>query len=198
MARQEKTGPIPTRRAQPSWGDYPGEGIWSYHAKNQQIRELAMPARVRDMIGAIARSYADALPALYAQWSLDDPNGKWEVFPEEGVFKVTTAGGRAWYARYGLLSSWNHETHSWLWSWAFPPEWTLPAVIAEPAWALHRESARKDWAAGLEPSLLVNEREAMRLAFLAAHVSRLPLIYRARVNEVNTQFFVLDQPFWGS
>ncbi|EIE51512.1 hypothetical protein AL036_07350 [Salipiger aestuarii] len=198
MTRPDKTGLEPARPPQPSWGDYAGEGIWSYHATNREIRELAMPARVRDLMTRVAEGYVERLPALYTDWSLDDPRGQWEAFPEQQVFRVTTVKRRVWYARYGLLSSWNHETHSWLWAWAFPKDWKMPAGVVAPAWALHREAARKGWAAGLEPSLLVNEGEAMRLACLAAHVSGLPLIYRARVNAVNTQFFVLEQPVWAS
>lgn len=198
MTRPDKIGLETARPDQPSWGNYAGTGIWSYHATNREIRELAMPTRVHDLITKITATYVDTLPGLYADWALDDPRGKWETFPDEQVFKVTTVAGRVWYARYGLLSSWNHETHSWLWSWAFPQDWDVPKGVVEPAWALHRESARKGWTAGLEPSLLVNEREAMRLACLAAHVSGMPLIYRAKVNAVNTQFFVLERPVWAN
>ena len=62
------------------------------------------------------------LPGLYRDSGLSESGGCWQLFPEEGLFKVTTAQGRSWFARYGLVASWNHDSHSWLWGWAIPPE----------------------------------------------------------------------------
>ncbi|MDO6586310.1 hypothetical protein Q4543_12375 [Salipiger sp. 1_MG-2023] len=198
MTRPEKIRLDISRKPSPSAGSYAGTGIWSYSATSHETRELAQPARLRDMLETVAADFQGSLPDLYRAWALDDPRGQWEVWPDEGLFKVTTVSGRIWYARYGLVSSWNHETHSWLWSWAFPREWETPQGILEPAWALHREAALKGWAPGVEPSLLVNDREAMRLACLAAHVANRPMVYRAKVNEVNTHFFMLEQPVWAN
>jgi len=179
-------------------GTYRGEGIWSWCSESNTARELPRTEDFVDTLKWVGASYHASLPRLYRDFGLSESGGAWEVFPDHGLFKVTTGSGRSWFAEYGLVASWNHETHSWLWAWAFPRDWQVPPPLVAAAGRTCAVGHEMGWAPLAEPSLLVNEREAWALTALAAHVSELPLIYRARVNEVNMHYFAMSTPVWVS
>ncbi|SDE37358.1 hypothetical protein SAMN04488105_10381 [Salipiger thiooxidans] len=179
-------------------GSYRGEGIWSWCRESNIARELPRTEEFVDTLKWVGAGYHASLPRLYRDFGLSENGGAWEVFPDHGLFKVTTGSGRSWFAEYGLVASWNHETHSWLWAWAFPRDWQVPPPLITAAGRTCAVGHEMGWAPLVEPSLLVNEREAWALTALAAHVSELPLIYRARVNEVNTHYFAMSTPVWAS
>ena len=107
-------------------GSYRGEGIWSWCHESNTARELPRTEDFADTLKWVGAGYHASLPRLYRDFGLSENGGAWEVFPDHGLFKVTTVSGRSWFAEYGLVASWNHETHSWLWAWAFPRDWQGP------------------------------------------------------------------------
>ena len=196
MAEFEKIRVTPGWAAAQRSGGYRGEGLWVYARQTRVAFEQPLCAHFR-----AARRHACAendamLPGLYRDSGLSESGGCWQLFPEEGLFKVTTAQGRSWFARYGLVASWNHDSHSWLWGWAIPPDRGMPAPPLAPVARLREQGALHGWQALTEPALMVNGREGWRLAQMAARSCHMPLVYRACVNEANTHYFVIDQPCW--
>lgn len=179
----------------PRWGEYQGTGIWyscdgcgTLHPIEETTEFRALLEKLCDDIGASSQE-------IYASFEIGNPDGRWDIFPEEGFFKFTTADGRASIARYGVVASWNQESHSWLWAWAFPDDWTAPAAL-EVAKTVHAEGVKHGWQAVTEKYLAVDEDEAWHLTELAAHFSKMPLVYRAKVNEKNWHFFAIERPTW--
>jgi len=179
-------------------GAYTGEGIWSYCPFREQARELSLAPALAAQLQRAEDFCRDRLPDLFEHTGLSAPGGTWQVFPDRQLFKLTTASGRSWYARYALLASWRAESHSWLWSWAFPPAWNTPPELLSVAQRMRLEGAREGWDLLTEPSLLANEDEAWRLGALAAQSAGMPLVYCAGVGGGMTHVYAIDTPSWMS
>lgn len=177
---------------------YRGEGIWGWCRESCSAFELPKGEGFMALTRRIAAEFDATLPELYDLYHLSDQKGTWEIFPEQGLFKVTTGTGRSWYAPYGLVASWNRETHSWLWGWGIPADHRVPPAVLTVPRRLRETGAIRGWRALTEPALLVNEHEAWLLTQLAADASDMPLVYRAQVNAVNVHFFAIGTPTWSS
>lgn len=184
--------------SKPGGNAYSGEGIWSYCPIRQQLRELAPDPALAAQLQRAEDFCRDRLPDLFEHTGLSAPGGSWQVFPDRQLFKLTTASGRSWYARYALLASWRAESHSWLWSWAFPPEWNTPAELVSVARRMRLTGDRKGWDLLTEPSLLANQDEAWRLGAMAAQGAGMPLVYCAQVGGGMTHVYAIDTPSWVS
>ena len=173
-------------------GAYQGEGIWYACPTNGTPREIddrpAFARLLRDVSSEIGQSSAGITRAF----GMDGP-GEWRTFEDEGLFRFSAEGGGGFVAPYGVAGSWNAETHSWYWTWAMPDGWVAPAARTA-AERLHAHADRAGWEAGQHGLLYVNEYEAWRMAKLTAHVSGLPLVYRAKVNELNWHYFAIGAP----
>ena len=179
-------------------GAYTGEGIWSYCPFREQARELSLAPALAAQLQRAEDFCRDRLPDLFEHTGLSAPGGLWQVFPDRQLFKLTTVAGRSWYARYALLASWQAESHSWLWSWAFPSAWNTPPELLSVAQRMRLEGAREGWDLLTEPSLLANEDEAWRLGALAAQSAGKPLVYCAGVGGGMTHVYAIDTPSWMS
>lgn len=177
-------------------GAYSGEGLWSYCPIRDRARELTPDPTLAARLRQAEDLCRDRLPELFDHTGLSTPGGRWQVFPERQLFKLTTASGRSWYARYALLASWRAEDHSWLWSWAFPTEWAAPPELLSVARRMRLIGAQRGWDLLTEPSLLANEDEAWRLGALAAQSAGMPLVYCAPVGNGMTHVYAIDTPSW--
>ena len=134
---------------------------------------------------------------IYEEFQIGKDGGRWDALPDEGYIRFTLEDGRTSYASYGVAASWAEHSHSWLWSWAMPKGWVHPnaQVVSKRA---HDFGQDQCWDALTTKSLLVNEMEAWNLTKLVAHASDMPLVYRAKVNDINWHYFALSRPSWSN
>lgn len=175
--------------------DYDGEGIW-YRCRDcgaaHEIDQSAdFRSQIADACGAIGSSTAE----IYADFGIASPGSRWDLLFETGEMVFTQADGRRSIARCGVVSSWRGENHDWLWSWAHPEAWHSPQMrqIGEDALA---RGLDEGWDAVTTDRILVNSDEAWHLTSLAAHLSRMPLVYWAQMNDINHWYFALTRPVW--
>ena len=108
---------------------------------------------------------------IYQEIGLAKPDGRWDVTPDQARFTFTEHSGTQRHARYGVIGSYNPNSHSWLWSWAFPDGWMPPAATAA---ARNCVSWAEKLAALTEPNYL-DEHEA-HMTMLGAHIMGYPLV----------------------
>lgn len=178
--------------------EYDGEGIWlgcpdcgGAHEKLDDPDFAALLDRLCSEIGASSRS-------LYSRFGMDACDGRWDVLPREGLFKVTDVQGRTALARYGIVASWNAKSHGWLWAWGFPEAWRTPPPCLAPVHRLKDRAEAMGWRAVTTRHLKVNEHEAWHLTNLTAETNGFPMVYRARVNDVNHHYYAIDLLRWTS
>lgn len=174
---------------------YDGTGIWFRCGTSGTLRPVDQTAAFRHLVEAQCREIGESSQRILRDLGIDDPATRWEVTPGQARFTFTRPDGRRCHARYGVVGSWNPETHSWLWAWDFPTSW-MPAPALRLARTLHAEGTARGWQALTEPVLYLDEHEAWHMARLAAHVAGYPLVHSARVNEKNRHFFAIDRPVW--
>ena len=189
--------PTAAPQVDPRWGDYEGEGIWHVCDECGHLKEVEQDADFRNMLEDLCREISASSRELYAAYDIGSGGGRWDVIPSEGLFKFTTADGRVAICDYGVVSSWNPDTHSWMWGWGFPDGWIAAKALAAVNVA-HRAGVSNGWQAVTERLLAVNEHEAWHLTNLVAHLNGWPLVYRARVNERNCHYFALSRPTWAN
>lgn len=182
----------------PRWGDYAGEGIWHSCPDCGALHEIDLDPGFDALLQTLCSDYRESCQALYEKFDFLGTGGRWDVIPSEGLFKMTNAQGRVAHCQYGIAASWNAQSHSWMWGWAFPEEWAMPEVVLTPARRLLERAEAEEWEAATHPILAVNEHEAWHLTNLTAHVMGWPLAYRAPVNDLNTHYFVLSEPHWAN
>jgi hypothetical protein len=177
----------------PRWGDYQGEGIWYACDGCGALHETDEDAEFTALLEQVCSDIGESSHALYEEFGIHDSEGRWDVIPEEGLFKFTDADGRIATAPYGVVSSWNEKSHSWMWAWSFPEEWcpNPPRTAVEKTWEI---GAANGWQAVTERLLAVNEHEAWHLTNLVAHLAGWPLVYRARVNDINWHYYAIARP----
>ena len=175
--------------------DYDGQGFWRDCNRCGSVHQIQESAQFRILLEQLCTRVGDSSQALYDEFSINTPDGHWNVDPDKAMFKFTRADGAECFARYGVVSSYNPETHSWLWAWGFPEEWT-PAPALRVANHCHQRCADEGWTPGTERTLLVNPHDAWHLTKLAAHIVGYPMVYRASVNNTNHHYFAIDRPIW--
>ncbi len=176
--------------------DYDGEGVW-YHCGNCDARHaIDETPEYRNLIEDLCTTVSDSSRELYERLGIGSGDGRWDVLPDEGLFKFTTAEGRSAIAEYGVVGSWNDQTHSWLWTWAMPEDWLTPASRRVCETLKARADTEKDWEPVQWGTLFVNEHEAWHLTNLAAWVNNMPMVYRAKVNDLNWHYFAIAEPRW--
>jgi len=180
----------------PRWGEYEGEGIWYACPGCDALHPIEDP-EFDALMEQLCAEYTERCQTLYDAFDFNT-GGRWDVVEEESLFILTTGEGRKVHAQYGIAASWNAKTHSWMWAWGFPHEWQLPDGILEPARRVQAEGEAQGWKAATSRLLAVNEHEAWHLTNLTAHVMGWPLTYRAKVNDINTHYFVLSEPRWAN
>ena len=74
-------------------GAYSGEGIWSYCPFREQARELTLAPTLAAQLQRAEDFCRDRLPDLFEHTGLSAPGGRWQVFPDRQLFKLTTASG---------------------------------------------------------------------------------------------------------
>ncbi len=185
--------PFRRKDQDPPESDYAGEGIWFACPDCNRLHETENGAGFRPLLERLCDEIGESSLAIYAELGLGDRSGRWDVMPEQALFKFTESDGRTAMAPYGVVASWNEDSHSWMWAWGFPEGWMPEAAVA----AAQRARARGEeegWQALTERMLAVNEEEAWHLTNLVAHLNGWPLVYRAKVNEKNWHFFAIDRP----
>lgn len=177
----------------PDWGDYTGEGIWRVCPSCNAPHEVTDPAFQNEIQDACYQVSASSQKA-YEEFGFSKP-GRWGVDAKNGIFTNTLDAGPRAVAPYGIIGSWNSENHSWLWSWAMSDSW-MPAKAKEVAQRFYDVGEEYDWEAVTSKNLLVNEKEAWHLTHLAAYVSGYPIVYRAKVNEINHHYYAIGAMTW--
>jgi len=186
---------IPKLQTALHWGDYPGEGIWVPHSDLEGAHPVDEPMGFRSKLERVAEEIGDSSRRLYDQYEIGVEGARWNALPKEGYIRFLHPSGRVSYSSYGVAGSWAEHSHSWLWSWAMPEGWvhSHAQVVARRARAYGVEF---NWEALTTKTLLVNEQEAWNLTKLVAHLSEMPLVYRAKVNDINWHYFALSRPSW--
>ena len=179
-------------------GDYEGEGVWYECGHCDAIHELDEAPTYRGLIEDLCTSVGQSSQEVYDRFELGSDGGRWDVIPDEGLFKFTNADGRMCIASYGVVSSWNDQTHSWLWAWAMPEGWISPAALTACQALKVRADEEGDWDPVQYGTLFVNEHEAWHLTKLTAWVNDMPMVYRAKVNEMNWHYFVIGKLSWAN
>ncbi len=188
---------IGTKQKNDRWGDYAGEGIWSSGGSGLGPQPIGDAEEFRDLTQCINEEIGRSSRAIYDEFQIGQEGGRWDAMPDDGYIRFTLEDGRTSYASYGVAASWAEHSHSWLWSWAMPEGWVHPLaqIVSKRA---HDLGQKKGWDALTTKSLLVNENEAWNLTKLAAHASEMPLVYRAKVNDINWHYFALSRPSWSN
>lgn len=176
-------------------GDYEGEGVWYECGNCEAVHEIEEAPSYRRLIEDLCRDVGESSRAIMEEFDIYGA-GRWNALREEGLFKFTTEDGRTCIAPYGTVASWNDVSHSWLWAWAMPEGWIEDAEKAVCLKLKARADEEGDWDPVEYPRLFVNEHEAWHLTNLAAWVNDMPLTYRAKVNEINWQYFAIGRPKW--
>jgi len=186
---------IPKQRTNPQWGAYAGEGIWTHSGSTLGAQPVDEPMGFRAKLERISEEVSDSSRKLYDEFRIGAEGARWNALPAEGYIRFCDPDGRTSYASYGVAASWAEHSHSWLWSWAMPKGWVHDhaQVVSKRAREYGFEFG---WEALTNKSLLVNEQEAWNLTKLVAHISDMPLVYRAKVNDINWHFFALGRPSW--
>lgn len=179
------------------WGDYEGRGIWTTGNDNSGPVPVQLSPDFQDTIKQVNEEVGQTSREIYEEFQIGKEGGRWDALPEEGYIRFTLEDGRTSYASYGVAASWAEHSHSWLWSWAMPDDWVHQhaRVVSK---RCHDFGTEKSWDALTTKSLLVNEMEAWNLTKLAAQISDMPLVYRAKVNDINWHYFALSRPSWAN
>lgn len=174
---------------------YDGTGIWYRCNTCDATHEINQSADFRGMICDLCRALDASSQAIYAEFDIGKPDGRWSVDHAAATFTFILADGRKCTADYGTVASWNQETSSWFWSWAMPDGWLSPAErrVGETA---YDHGYDNQWEPVTRDLLLVDAHEAWHLTKLAAHLSDMPMVYRIPVNDVNHHYLALSKPVW--
>lgn len=183
------------RRNEDSTEFYKGDGIFihcencgGYH-NSPQIPEF------ENAVKEACIQIGSSSDRLYETFRILDPEGRWDMLPDEGTFFFTNEDGRRCFADYSLVGSWIEETHSWMWGWNLPDTHITDATRKAPDLA-HAIGSEKGWPCLTTPLLMMNECEAWLLTKFAASLAKYPLVYRAKVNEKAWAYFAIDTPIW--
>jgi len=177
-----------------NWGEYAGDGIWWICPDcdaPHEVEDEAFFDAVQDACVDISQS----TQRLYDTFHFTAEGGRWDVDPENGLFIKTTAEGRKATGPYAVVGSWNEKTHSWLWSWEMDESW-MPRAAITGAQSLREQGREMGWDITSAKHLLVNENEAWHLTNLAAKAAGFQGIYRAKVNDLNHHYFIINQLEW--
>ena len=179
------------------WGAYGGEGIWQSGGTESGPTPLMLAPDFLQEVELICEEIGNTSRENYEEFQIGKFGDRWDALPDEGYLRFTMEDGRTCYASYGVASSWSEHSHSWLWSWAMPKGWVHPhaQVVAKRTYDLGRQNG---WEALTTKSLLVNGKEAWKLTKMVAQVSGMPLVYRAKVNDINWHYFALSRPSWSN
>jgi hypothetical protein len=177
-----------------NWGDYAGEGIWWICPDCNSPHEVKDQAFFEHVQNA-CEEISDSTRKLYEDFGFLDSGGRWDIDPDNGIFIKTTAEGRKASGKYGVVGSWNEKTHSWLWSWQMDNSW-MPQAATIAAQELKKRGEKEDWIITSASHLLLNEHETWHITNLAAKAAGFSAAYRAKVNDINHHFFIINQLEW--
>ena len=178
----------------PRWGKYQGEGIWFVCPDCDALHEVTDPAFL-DHVRDACREVGETTRQTYDAFAFREEGGRWDVDPDLARFYKTTADGRRASGAYGVVGSWNQKTHSWLWSWQMDDSW-MPAPAKSAAKKLKAQGDDLGWEITSARHLLLNEEEAWHITNLAAQAAGFPATYRAKVNDMNHHYFIIDHLKW--
>lgn len=177
------------------WGDYNGEGIWYACADCGTLHQTEDDVGFHNLLEHLCAEIGEQSAALYETFEVGDPNGRWATVEDQGLFEFISPDGRKAVCDYGVVSSWNERTHSWMWGWGFPDEWVHEKAL-KPVNHAYDLALANGWQSVTERLLAVNEHEAWHLTKLVAHLNSMPMVYRARVNDINWHYFAMTRPRW--
>ena len=183
-----------TPEQDPRWGDYDGEGIWFICPDCEASHEVT-DTEFLDQVSAACREIDATTKQLYDDFGFAEAGGSWDVDPDIPRFCMTMADGRRASGAYGVVGSWNEKSHSWLWAWQMDDEW-MPAPAKSAARHLKTHGDEHGWQITSARHLLLNENEAWHMTNLAAQAAGFPGTYRAKVNDINHHYFIIDHMKW--
>lgn len=172
---------------------YDGEGIFlscpDCHNYHRAPENAAFDAAIKTACAEVG----DTTQQRYKEFGCLDPNGRWDMLPDEGIFYFTNADSPRCFGNFSLVGSWIAHTHSWMWGWNLPQ--ITPATRKAPDLARAKGEA-EGWPCLTNSSLLLNQEEAWHLTDLAASLAGYPMVYRAKVNEKAWAYFAIDELVW--
>lgn len=186
--------PRPPNRTDPC-PDECGEGI-RLHCKNcgaehRLDQSVGFQQSIQDACLKLSQSTA----ALYEEFRIGAASGRWQMIPETADFVFTLADGRRCISKCGVVASWRAETESWLWSWGHPEDWLTPALRKVGDRAFDR-GLEEGWDALTTRLILADEDSTWHLTMLAADLSGMPMVYRAKASAHTYRYFALSRPIW--
>ena len=179
------------------WGEYRGEGIWYACPDCATLRETAHDAELYALLEQVCAELGESSAQIYQEFEIGDPYGRWATVEDQGLFEFISEDGRTAVSQYGVVASWNERSHSWMWGWGFPDGWIHPQALQ----AVHKAyetGLDNGWQAVPARLLAVTTHEAWHLTKLVAHLNGWPMVYRARVNDINWHYFAMTRPRWVS
>ncbi|MDO6588917.1 hypothetical protein DS901_13985 [Loktanella sp. D2R18] len=177
-----------------NWGEYKGTGIWWICPDCNAPHEVVDQAFFDEVQNACA-DISGSTQKMYDDFHFNSDSGRWDVDPDNGLFIKTAPDGRKASGRYAVVGSWNEKTHSWLWSWEMDESW-IPRAAIEQAHPLLDAGREQEWEITSAKHLLVNAHETWHLTNLAAKIAGFQGTYRAKVNDLNYHYFIIDQLAW--
>jgi hypothetical protein len=178
----------------PRWGDYEGEGIWFVCPDCEALHEVT-DVDFLNRVKVACTEISATTQQLYDAFDFGNPDGRWDVDPELARFHKTAPDGRRASGAYAVVESWNETSHSWLWSWEMGDEW-MPAPAKSATKALKALCDAEGWEITTARNLLLNEEESWHITNLAAQAAGFPAVYRAKVNDINHHYFIIDHLKW--
>lgn len=179
------------------WGHDAEEGLWVFDPLTGEPEKLRDRSFLR-FLDLLAEEARDTMPALEEEFGLSEPHRNWTLLPERQLCKFTLPGGRAWFARYSEIATWNERGHGWIWSWAEPAVPGSPDSLRLAARRVRIDGGDHGWRAATERCLLADDRYAWRLALLTAYLSDIPLVVRVPQEDGSIRFLALDLPVWAN
>ncbi|MCG3266978.1 DUF6882 domain-containing protein [Yoonia sp. I 8.24] len=183
-----------TKNTDSNWGEYKGEGIWCICPDCNAPHEVEDETFLNEVQSACFE-ISQTTKKLYDDFHFGVETGRWDIDPENGLFIKTAPDGRKASGPYAVVGSWNEKTHSWLWSWEMDESW-MPHASTVAALRLQERGQKKGWDITAARHLLVNEHETWHLTNLAAKTAGFQGTYRAKVNDLNHHYFIIDQLEW--
>jgi len=177
--------------------DYTGEAVFVQCAECGGYHEAPKIEAYQNALETACNVVSESSHQIGEAFGLGQPDGRWDMAPDDGVFYFTNADGRRSFAEFSLVGSWIERTHSWLWGWALPDTHITERTRKAPDLARAKGEA-EGWPCLTTPYLMLNANEAWHLTKYSAWLAGYPLVYRASVNEKAKAYFAIDQLRWAN
>jgi len=146
-----------------------------------------------DLVRTACIAVSETVQPLYQKFGMRDPGGRWDIDDQKGLIFWTNAEGRVSRAHYQFVGRWLDKNGSFKWGWDHPHATEATEIAAQRVFEYGEERGFPVLTSNL---LIVDQDNAWHMADVAAYLSGLPGVYRAKVNDVAWQYFAFSEPEW--